>query len=166
MPGPVVPAASTTVPTGALFDIVLLLHVAAVIFALGTVVTSGVQAARVLAAGSAAPPRSVVAYFRPGVNWAGRVLYAVPVFGFALLGLSSGAYTLGQDWVVWGLVLWVVAALVAEWVLWPAERRVQAAIGDGDSAETLGRACRATCGSAAVLAVVLVVAVVLMVARP
>jgi uncharacterized membrane protein len=156
-------------PTGAVFDIVLLLHVACATVGLGTVVVSGVQAGRLLAAGGAGPSPTLVAYFAPGVNWVGRVLYAVPLLGLALLGLSQGAYGLDDGWVQWGLGLWVVAILCAEGLLWPAERRIQSKLeahGADPAAPELRRACRTTCLAAGWLVAVLILAIVLMVARP
>ena len=64
----------------------------------------------------------------PGVNWAGRTVYGIPVFGFALLAMSQGAYALGQGWVLGGLALFAGVALLGEGVLWPAERRLQIAL--------------------------------------
>ncbi len=158
------------VPTGAAFDLVLLAHVAAVVVALGSVVVCGVQAARVLAAREGSPPAGVVSYFSPGVNWVGRTLYAVPVLGVALLAMSGGAFGYRDGWVQWGIGLWVVAALCAEGLLWPSERRVQAGlaagVGAGAGDATLRRHCRAACLWSGVLAVLLLVAIVLMVAQP
>ena len=78
---------------------------------------------------SAAPlPEALRRYFRPGVNWAGRTIYGIPVFGFALIGMSQGAYAITDAWVLLGLVLFVALALLAECVLWPAERRLQQAV--------------------------------------
>lgn len=147
------PVQSTT-PTGAAFDIVLLLHVACVTVGLGTVVVSGVQARRLLVAaadGTAAAgttgrsgaaraggtaghagergtpelSSTLVSYYSPGVNWVARILYLVPVLGFTLLAMSGGAFGLDDTWVWWGIGLWVVAIVCAEGLLWPAERRVQ-----------------------------------------
>ena len=75
-------------------------------------------------------------YFRPGVNWAGRTIYGIPVFGFALLAMSQGAYALRDGWVLGGVALFAGVALLAEGVLWPAERRLQAAAGGRSRAPT------------------------------
>jgi uncharacterized membrane protein len=109
-------------------------------------------------------------YFRPGVNWAGRTIYGIPVFGFALLGMSHGAYAMTDAWVLIGLVLFVVLAVLAECVLWPAERRLQqavAAVGTpaaepGTVTADAARMERAASGAL----VLLVVATVLMIAQP
>ena len=117
-------------------------------------------------------------YFRPGVNWAGRALYGVPVFGVALLGASAGAFEAGDGFVVVGMALWLLAAVMAEAVVWPDERRVQAALpglwarhpgADGAGADGAGafdRTCRRLALSAVVLAFVFVAAVVVMVGKP
>lgn len=163
--GPVTAAAHPT-PTGAAFDLVLLLHVAAVLVGLGTVAVSGAMARRLAAADGEAPPPAVAAYYAPGVNWAGRVLHAVPVLGVALLAMSRGAYGLSDTWVEWGIGLWVAAALGAEGVLWPAERRVQSLLSAAGEAQELRRECRTLIWAAAALAAVLVAAVIVMVAQP
>ena len=182
-------------PTGAGFDLVLLAHVACVVVALVSVALSGVQAARllVLATGTR-PSAGLVRYYAPGVNWPGRAVYGVPAFGFALLGLSHQAYGIGDGWVLSGLVLWVGAAVLAEGVLWPAERQVQAgvALAEGMAEAAVGRvpgpvadpaaggldgapdraaadvrrSCRVVVASAATVVAILMVAVVLMVAQP
>ncbi len=58
-----------------------------------------------------ARPEALTRYFRPGVNWAGRSLYGIPVFGFLLLALSHGAYSLRDGWVMSGLFIFVVMVL-------------------------------------------------------
>jgi len=156
-------------PPGAGFDLLLLAHVACVIVGLGAIVVSGIQALRVLAlpAGSPVPP-TLLRYFAPGVNWVGRTLYGVPVFGFALLAASGGAFDLGDEWVVLGLTLWGVAALCSEGLLWPSERRIQAALAGPEAPPpaALRSAARTIAALAALLVVVLITATVLMVAQP
>jgi len=119
-------------PSGAAFDVVLLLHVACVLAGLVTTVTAAATAFRLRRLlGAGAPiPEALHRYFQPGVNWAGRAIYGIPVFGFALLAMSDGAYALGDGWVLAGLVLFLAAAALCEAVLWPAERRVQTAVSE------------------------------------
>lgn len=114
-------------PDGAAFDIVLILHVGCVVAGLATLIASTATATRLrrLLADAAPFPDAVVRYFRPGINWAGRAVYGVPVFGFALLALSHGAYSLRDGWVTGGLAIFVGVILLAEGTLWPAERRLQ-----------------------------------------
>ena len=94
----------------------------------------------------------------------------MPVFGFALIGVSHGAFTSGDTFVVAGLGLWVVGVAVAEAVVWPAERRIQEMVArDWEravSAGALGRDCRAVVTGCSVLVAIFVVATVLMVGKP
>jgi hypothetical protein len=117
-------------PSGAAYDVVLLLHVACVVVGIVTVATAAATARRLgrLARIAAPLPEPLRRYFRPGVNWAGRTIYGIPVFGFALLGMSQGAFAVTDGWVLSGLVIFATLALLAECVLWPAERRLQQAV--------------------------------------
>ena len=160
-------------PDGAAFDIVLLLHVACVVVGLVTTATAAATAARLRhLLGSPRPlPEPLRRYFRPGVNWAGRTVYGIPVFGFVLIAMSQGAYALGQGWVVGGLVLFGGVALVGEGLLWPAERRLQVVLAaDEDQHPTSdgsldGHASSMSRAAVAML-ILLVAGTVLMVAQP
>jgi hypothetical protein len=155
---------------GAGFDLLLLAHVACVIVALGAVVVSGVQAMRILTVPTGSPfPPTLRRYFAPGVNWVGRTLYGVPIFGFALLATSGGVFDLGDDWVGIGLALWAAAALCCEVFLWPAERQIQnvlAGSADPPVPSTLRAPAQTVAAMSVLLVVVLVTATVLMVAQP
>jgi uncharacterized membrane protein len=157
-------------PSGAAFDVVLLLHVGCAVAGLVTTVTAAATASRLrrLLSAGAPVPEALHRYFQPGVNWAGRAMYGIPVFGFALLAMSDGSYALRDGWVLAGLVLFVAAALVCEALLWPAERRVQrtmAELGGGGSGS--GLADTAVMSRAALVALVLLlVGTVVMVAQP
>ncbi len=169
------PEAVAPAPTGPAYDIVLLLHIAAVILGTATVVVSGVQAARLRALAPGAPlPGSLAAYYRPQTNWAGRVVYLIPVLGLALLGMSKGAYDLGDGWVLAGIVIFVAVIFVAEGLLWPAEQRVARALAgapsdggaeDAPPPERRGDALVVIVSSTLVVALI-VLASVLMVAKP
>jgi hypothetical protein len=119
-------------PSGAAFDLVLLLHVACVVVGLATTIASAATASRVqrLIERSAPLSDAMTRYFAPGVNWAGRVMYGIPVFGFALLAMSRGAYALRDVWVMGGLGLFALLLLVAEGLLWPSERRLQGTLAE------------------------------------
>jgi hypothetical protein len=161
-------------PSGAAFDVVLLLHVGCVVAGLVTAATAAATAARVRRlAGSVTPlSETLRRYYRPGVNWAGRTVWGIPVFGFALVGMSQGAYAVTEGWVLTGLVLFVALALVAEGVLWPAERRVQAALAVASDAHGTGCpsdaavAATSMIRSAGVVLVLLAAGTVVMIAQP
>jgi uncharacterized membrane protein len=179
---------AAALPSGPAYTVVLLCHVAAVLVGMVTMLAGAVFALRLLAAGARPVPASVRSYFSPGTNWAGRVLYLVPVFGLALLAMSGGAYRPSSDWVLVGIGLWVVAIAVAEAAVWPSEQRVRralAATATGAAATptvTSGptatrtvtapapaearRAARTMCVSSAAVLAVLIAATVVMVAKP
>jgi hypothetical protein len=176
-------------PTGAAFDLVLLLHTATAAVGLVSTVTAAATGSRLrrVLRGTAPLPDAVRRYFSPGVNWVGRVVYAVPVLGVALVAMSNGAYAFGDAWVVAGMVLFAGVVLLCEAVAWPAERRLKVALGaagtgsgsgSGTStgsgvgasaatdAPTLRRQATALTRSAGTAAALLVVAAVVMVAQP
>jgi uncharacterized membrane protein len=160
-------------PQGPAYDVVLLLHVACVVVGLATVVASAATATRLgkVLEARAPLPDAVVRYFRPGANWAGRALYGIPVFGFALLAMSHGAFGLGDGWVTAGLAIFVLVVLLAEGALWPAERRLQASLvpygaGGTPLEPTVRRDLRTMTRSATAALVLLIAGSVLMVAQP
>jgi hypothetical protein len=158
-------------PNGPAFDVVLLLHVACVVVSLVTMVTSAATASRLrtLSASATPLPTAVVRYFKPGVNWAGRAVYGIPVFGVALLAMSHGSYELHDAWVMSGLAILVVVVLLGEAYLWPAERRLQASLeayGSEPADPTIPSDIRAMALSATTAVVWLILGSVLMVAQP
>jgi hypothetical protein len=162
-------------PDGPAFDIVLILHVGCVVVSLVTLVASATTAARLRRLLSAADPlpEAVARYFRPGVNWAGRSVYGIPVFGFVLIALSHGAYSLRDGWILAGLAVLVALVLLTEGTLWPAERRLQVALipwraGETPAAgeEATRRDARAMMLSAELGLVLLVLGSALMLAQP
>ncbi len=162
-------------PGGAAFDVVLLLHVGCAVVGLVTTTTAAATATRLrrVLRSPAAVPEPLQRYFSPGFNWAGRFVYGIPVFGFALLAMSHGTYALGDGWVLAGLALFVGVAVLAEGVMWPAERRLQAALAAAETetgtiadAGPLDRDAMSMARTATAALVLLVAGTVLMVAQP
>jgi hypothetical protein len=162
-------------PDGAAFDVVLLLHVGCVVVGLVTAVAATTTSGRLrrLLLASSPLPEPLRRYFRPGVNWAGRSIYGIPAFGFALLAMSQGMYALGDAWVLAGLAIFVAVAIVAEGVMWPAERRLQSAVtaagladGSPHDATSMGRDAATMVRAAGVVLALLIVGTVVMVAQP
>ena len=153
-------------PSGAAFDVVLLLHVASVLAGLVTTVTAAATASRLRRLlGAGAPiPEALQRYFQPGVNWAGRAMYGIPVFGFALLAMSDGAYALGDGWVLAGLVLFLATVASCEAVLWPAERRVQTAVSETGAGARSPEVSGSTADDVTLMARAALVALVLLLA--
>ena len=174
------PAAQTALHArDAGYDLLLLGHVLAALISLAAVVAAGMFALSLRRSAGAAGPvgEALVRYYRPGVNWAGRVLYLVPVLGLALMALSKGDWTFADGWILGGLASWATVALLAEAVLWPEERRLQeivsrrspdsvawSAVGDGEGDPAA--ICARVVVASAVLALALVATAVVMVAKP
>jgi hypothetical protein len=176
----------------AAYDVVLLAHVLAAAVGLGALVVAGANAWVLHRSGPGS--EAVRRYYRPGVNWAGRVLFLVPVLGLLLMAMSHGDWSFSDGWITIGLALWAVVAVAAEMYLWPAERRLQAAVssltpvtpaegegtgsaraeagpglegGTGSGAGTaLPAECLKVAGLATLLSMILVVVAVVMVAKP
>jgi hypothetical protein len=152
------------------YDIVLLAHVLAALAGFGAVAVAGGYALALRQSGTES--EAVRRYYQPGINWAGRILFLVPVLGVALIAMSHGQWSYSDGWVEIGLVLWAFAALVAEMVLWPAERHLQRLVAEPDGADGRARSdvVRAECLRVAALSVLLFVVLVIgsavMVAKP
>jgi hypothetical protein len=146
------------------YDIVLLAHVLSALVGFGAVVVAGGFA--FLLGRSGPDSEAVRRYYRPGVNWAGRVLFLVPVLGVVLILMSHGRWSFSDGWIMGGLALWAVAALGAEMALWPAERALQEAVSGRAPTDAVASGCRAVMALAALGLVVLVAGSVIMVAKP
>jgi uncharacterized membrane protein len=146
------------------YDVVLLAHVLSVLIGLGAVVASGAYAVVLRRSGPGS--ESVRRYYRPGVNWGGRVLVLVPLFGVALVLMSQGDWSFSDGWITIGLAAWVAVAMVAEMVLWPTERRLQEAVADDRPMAAFRRPCAQMAWLSVSLVIILVAATVVMVAKP
>jgi len=177
------PVVASANENSAAYDLVLLAHVLAAVAALVAVAVAGgfALALRGALRRGGPVPEALVRYYRPGVNWAGRVLFAVPVLGAVLIAMSGGEWSLSDAWVSLGTAAWATVAVVAEAVLWPHERRLQQAVasgvdGGGDGVvpdagqREWGTAVEARCLRAGLVAtgcaVTLVAVAVLMAAKP
>ncbi len=164
------------------YDLVLLAHVLTAVVGLVAVGIAGgcaLALRRALVTGGPVP-EALARYYRPGINWAGRVLFLVPVLGIALLAMSGGQWSFADGWVSMGMAVWAAVAIAAESVLWPAERRLQEVVaargtGDGQDPGPVDGAgglhevtglCLRTGAVGLALAAALVVVAVVMVAKP
>ncbi|MDA8392742.1 MAG: hypothetical protein M0Z87_08060 [Actinomycetota bacterium] len=122
-----------------LFDLTLIGHVSAAVVGFSAITLTGLNAHRLKgfgravtgsddgSAGALAEGREakVRQFFAPGPNLASRSIYLVAVAGLALL-VESGRFAWAlQTWLVGASALWLFCVVVAEVVLWPAERAVQ-----------------------------------------
>ena len=124
-----------------MFEILLFVHI------LGVAAWFGANLVRAFVRGpmSKADSATAATWHRATVSM-GRVIHtpaAIAVFitGFGLVGLSEGAYGMTAPFVVVGIIVVVVGAVLAMSVLGPNGERIASAYEDGDSAlaETVAR---------------------------
>ena len=124
-----------------MFEILLFVHI------LGVAAWFGANLVRAFAGGpmSRADSATAATWHRATVSM-GRVIHtpaAIAVFitGFGLVGLSDGAYEMTAPFVVVGIVVVVLGAVLAMSVLGPNGRRIASAYEEGDTtlAETVSR---------------------------
>jgi hypothetical protein len=105
------------------YKVVLVLHLLTVIIGFGTVFLNGVR-------GAEAKKRKGVGGLAIGESGhrlnsiAEKFIYAVPILGFALLGMSDDVWEFGQTWVWLSLLLYLVGIAVSHAILIPSEKRM------------------------------------------
>lgn len=158
------------------YDLLLVAHVVAGVVGFGAIGAAGYEARAGARAEDPARDLGLRRFFRPGVDWAGHVIFLVPVFGLSLLFGAERA-SLGDLWPWLGLGLWLVAAGLATGMCWPAERRAQQALSqlvvalpgvrpDPVLLSEFRSACRRMEASAGLVSIVFLVAVAVMIAKP
>ena len=147
------------------FRIVLVLHILTVVFGLGSVSLAVVFAAQ--ARRNPGPGvRLLIETQVRMVRLAGWFVLAVPVFGFALVGMSDDVFSVSQTWVWTSLVVWVLVMGVLHGMVLGAGRRLLAALdaaGPGAPPEGVAALGQRLAVGTGVVALLTVVGVVLMV---
>jgi hypothetical protein len=110
------------------YDFVLLLHIVAVVVGFGAVALSGIYAAQAKARTGLAALAVVEVNSFVGWRIAQWFIYAVPILGFALLGLSDGAFGFGDLWIWLSIVLYLVGLAISHMVLRTADREFRSVL--------------------------------------
>lgn len=106
------------------YRIVLLLHILCAIVGFGTVFLNGLygrEAKRRPGPGGLAITEANLTVSRIAEYF----IYAVFIFGFALVGMSEKAWTFGQTWIWLSIVLYVVGIGISHGVLFPSAKRMK-----------------------------------------
>ena len=115
-----------TAPRSTVFDLVLIVHIAAVVVSLVIMVA---MYAAAISLGRGVPgrawPGGAVRFFSPGREVAGRTLYLIPLSGIVLVLVSHESYTFSTSFVVSGSVLWLIAIVVAEVMIFRSASRLR-----------------------------------------
>ena len=110
-----------TVRDGA-YDFVLLLHLVAVVVGFGGVLLNAVYGAKAKARPPLEGAAIVEANFFVSTKVAEKAIYAVPLLGFALIGMSDSGYEFSQTWIIVSIILYVIGLGIAHAVLIPTQR--------------------------------------------
>jgi hypothetical protein len=116
------------------YRVVLLLHILCAIIGLGGVTLNGVYAVasrKALGHGGLA----IVRANAKSTKIAELFIYAVPILGFGLVGLSDDAWSFSQTWLWMALVVYAIALGVALGLLLPTFRKYEALV---EQVETSG----------------------------
>lgn len=103
------------------YNFVFLLHILFAIVGFGAVLLNGVYGAEARKRRGTEGLAIVEANFRVA-GIAEKFIFAVPIWGFGLIGLSDGVWTFGQPWVWLSLVLYALALTLSLTVVVPTVR--------------------------------------------
>jgi uncharacterized membrane protein len=106
------------------YNFVLLLHLIAVVIGFGAVLLNGLYGAQAKKRPGPGGLAIAEANFFVTSKVAEPVIYLVPLFGFALIGLSDSGWKFSQTWVVASLVLYVIGLATARLVLMPTTAKM------------------------------------------
>jgi uncharacterized membrane protein len=121
-----------------LYDIVVFLHILSVVIGIGGVMLNGVYAQKAQKAGGPAAGAIMQANFDVTMV-AEKFIYAIPVFGIALVVLSDKVFEMSQLWLWLSLVLYVVAIGISHGVMIPSGRKMLAGPSGPEEAAALGK---------------------------
>jgi len=109
------------------YDFVLVLHIFCAIVGFGAVFLNGIYGAQMKTRMQSGRVAEAIGIFEANhkVSQIGEYfIYAVFVFGFALLGLSDSVIEFSQTWVWLSIVIYVLALGLSHGVLMPAVKRM------------------------------------------
>ena len=149
------------------YKIVLVLHIVAAILGFGSVMLNGVYASEVRKRPAPEGAAIADANYRVSFGVAMWFIYAIPVLGIALVGMSDKAWKFSQSWVWLSLVLWFALVGLVHGVHRPNVRQLDALVrsGSADVAEVERRG-RLASTMGAILSLIVVATLVLMVFKP
>ncbi|MGO4105138.1 DUF2269 family protein [Leifsonia sp. YAF41] len=143
-----------------------ILHVVGAVFIVGPMAILPMSAMRAVRAGNAGQ----VAMLAKSTNLFSWLSLLVVVFGFGVMGMADEKYDLSitTPWVLWSIILYVVALALSVFLVVPTMRKAAEAIEATPSADSsAGRASYpAIAAGSGVAALLLVAVVVLMVWKP
>jgi uncharacterized membrane protein len=107
-----------------IYKLFLFLHIVAAVVGFGGVLLNGLYGAQAKKRPGPGGLAIAEANFWVSTKVAEPAIYLVPLFGFALIGLSDSGWEFSQTWVIASLVLYVIGLANAHMVLIPTSRRM------------------------------------------
>lgn len=107
------------------YEILLILHILAVVIGFGGLFFQGVLLRRARRRTAGESLALVDAAQAMSYSWAVWFVLVVPLFGIGLVASSRGTWSFQQGWVGSGLLLWVIAAGILTGMLRPNQIRIQ-----------------------------------------
>lgn len=135
------------------------LHVVTAVFIVGPMAILPMTAMRAVRAGNGEQV-AVLAKSTAVFSW---LSILVVVFGFGVMGMSEYPISMTTPWILWSLILWVVAAAITLALVVPTMKKAAAALGQNPTERAGYPAIAAGSGIATIL---LIAVVVLMVWKP
>ena len=139
-----------------------ILHVVTAVFIVGPMAILPMTAMRAVRAGNASQV-ATLAKSTMIFSWLSLIVF---VLGFGVMGLADPKYDLSitTPWILWSIILYLVAFVVSILVVVPAMRKAAAALESSDAPAASGYP--AIAAGSGVVSLLLVVVVVLMVWKP
>ena len=109
-----------------LYNLVFVLHILSVIIGFGSVFLADVFAAKARARGGREGAAVNEVLVDVAEHWSLWFIYAVPLFGIALIMLSDDTWKFSQSWISMSFLLYIVAIGLAHGLHFPNLRRMNA----------------------------------------
>jgi len=114
---------------GGLYKLCLVLHILSAIVGFGAVFLNGIYGQQMKARLQSGRAAEAIGIYEANlmVSKIGEYfIYAVLIFGFAMIGLSDSAWEFSQTWIWLSIVIYVIALSLSHGVLIPAVKRMGA----------------------------------------
>ncbi|QPZ39289.1 DUF2269 family protein [Paramicrobacterium chengjingii] len=136
------------------------LHVVAAVFIVGPMAIIPMTAMRAVRAGNGSQV-AVLAKSTMIFSWLSLL---VVIFGFGVMGMSEYDISLTTPWILWSLILWVVATVINLALVVPTMNKAAKTLADGPTDDRAGYP--AIAAGSGLATIMLIAVVVLMVWKP
>lgn len=144
--------------------LISILHVVGAVFIVGPMAILPMTAMRAVRAGNGAQV-AVLAKSTTIFSWLSLLVF---VLGFGAMSLAPDEYELSitTPWILWSIILYVIAFALTVFVVVPSMKKAAAALGASDGSDAASAGYPAIAAGSGVASLLLVAVVVLMVWKP